>query len=504
MKRFLTYPGRFGLFIDAGLRYVFVVLFVYAGMSKLLDFETFQVQLAQSPLLSAYAGFVAWAVPISEFLIAILLLVERTRILGLRGFFFLMVLFTTYIVIILNFADFVPCSCGGVLEDMSWGQHLAFNIAFVLVSGVLLFFQLPGNWRRRVLLLGSQVVLGVGVVSVLFAFSERKMHRNNAFQRRYVPFALELKQSIDLKYNSYYFSGFSDTHIYLGNVTAPLHLMEVSADFISTKQKTIKVDKMDLPYSQIRLNVKPPRFYLSDGNVPVFLEGSVSDWEATTKMLGDFYFSQLIPFSSKLFFKTISRKTEKNVIGSYSIPDKSLEINEHLLSDQTRSIFDSDGQLLYNEEEDKLIYIYYYRNEYVVFDRDLNPRSFGRTIDTVTQVFPKTLVNSKTQKMKLKGNDFIINKQAATFANYLFIISERLGRHEKKEILRNATIVDVYDFLENRYAFSFYIYHFKKNAVSRLSVHQGRLYSLMENYLVCFDLNEKYFFSNKNISADSR
>lgn len=38
------------------------LLFMYAAMSKMLDFENFQVQLAQSPLLSAYAGFVSYAV----------------------------------------------------------------------------------------------------------------------------------------------------------------------------------------------------------------------------------------------------------------------------------------------------------------------------------------------------------------------------------------------------------------------------------------------------------
>lgn len=33
-----------------------VLLFVYAAISKLLDFENFRIQLGQSPLLSAFAG----------------------------------------------------------------------------------------------------------------------------------------------------------------------------------------------------------------------------------------------------------------------------------------------------------------------------------------------------------------------------------------------------------------------------------------------------------------
>lgn len=58
---------------------LYVVLFVYAAVSKLLDFENFQVQLGQSPLLSAFAGWVSWGVPITEILIAIALLFPRYR-----------------------------------------------------------------------------------------------------------------------------------------------------------------------------------------------------------------------------------------------------------------------------------------------------------------------------------------------------------------------------------------------------------------------------------------
>lgn len=46
-----------------------MVLYVYAAVNKVLDFENFQVQLGQSPLLSAYAGFVSYAVPVVELVI---------------------------------------------------------------------------------------------------------------------------------------------------------------------------------------------------------------------------------------------------------------------------------------------------------------------------------------------------------------------------------------------------------------------------------------------------
>jgi len=116
------------------ISYLFIILFVYAAVSKLLDFEQFRVQLGQSPLLSAFAQWIAWAVPTIEIVIAVLLISPRFRLPGLYASFSLMIMFTTYIIIILNFTDFIPCSCGGVLEQLGWTEHLVFNIGFILLA----------------------------------------------------------------------------------------------------------------------------------------------------------------------------------------------------------------------------------------------------------------------------------------------------------------------------------------------------------------------------------
>ena len=121
-------------FLPKAAAYFFILLFCYAAVSKLLDYENFQVQLAQSPLLSAYAGTVAWAVIAAELFIVILLAFPATLRTGLYASFGLMVAFTVYIYLILNYSDFVPCSCGGILEKMGWTEHLIFNAAAVLLS----------------------------------------------------------------------------------------------------------------------------------------------------------------------------------------------------------------------------------------------------------------------------------------------------------------------------------------------------------------------------------
>lgn len=107
---------------------LFALLFVYASISKLLDFERFQVQIAQSPILSVYAFWISRIVIAVELFAAGILLFARTKMLGLYTSIGLMGMFTAYIFIILFYSSFVPCSCGGILEKMTWESHLVFNV----------------------------------------------------------------------------------------------------------------------------------------------------------------------------------------------------------------------------------------------------------------------------------------------------------------------------------------------------------------------------------------
>lgn len=118
----------------------FLLLFVYSAVDKLYDIEKFRVQLGQSPLLTNFAGLVAWFIPVIEIIISILLIIPKTKLLGLFASFSLMVMFTAYIFVIMNYSEYIPCSCNGILEGATWGQHLTFNIVFVFlaVGGILM------------------------------------------------------------------------------------------------------------------------------------------------------------------------------------------------------------------------------------------------------------------------------------------------------------------------------------------------------------------------------
>lgn len=130
--------------------YLFVLLFLYAATSKLMEYDKFLLQMGKSPIITDFANILVWLVPTLEIAISISLMFEKTRLMGLYAAFALMLLFTLYIYAILNYSDFIPCSCGGVLQKMTWNQHLVFNIVFVALGIVGILLQEKINEKRTV------------------------------------------------------------------------------------------------------------------------------------------------------------------------------------------------------------------------------------------------------------------------------------------------------------------------------------------------------------------
>jgi len=114
--------------------YLFVFLFAYTGISKYLLYNNFRIELMKSSLTRNYATPIAIFVPMIEIAIAILLLINSTRKFGLYCSLALMVIFTSYVFYLLAFAPYLPCHCAGIIETMTWTQHLIFNIALIATS----------------------------------------------------------------------------------------------------------------------------------------------------------------------------------------------------------------------------------------------------------------------------------------------------------------------------------------------------------------------------------
>lgn len=114
--------------------FLLILLFVYAAFSKLFSYPEFKNQLSRSPLIKEWAARIALILPLTELITATMLIVNITRRAGLIVSFIILIIFTAYIIYMLLFEKHLPCSCGGVLKQMTWKQHLVFNVFFTAIA----------------------------------------------------------------------------------------------------------------------------------------------------------------------------------------------------------------------------------------------------------------------------------------------------------------------------------------------------------------------------------
>ena len=124
-----------------------ILLFAYTSISKYLNIGSFRFVLHESPLIHKGAGVIAWLLPAAELLIVLLLIIPKFRITGLKISLVALVLFTSYLIYMVLFAEHLPCSCGGVISKMSWGQHIIFNLFFIGIAfvGIKVMKRVPIN-----------------------------------------------------------------------------------------------------------------------------------------------------------------------------------------------------------------------------------------------------------------------------------------------------------------------------------------------------------------------
>lgn len=136
-----------------------ILLFAYAGFSKLLNHDFFHAQLLLFPVLKYAEPVLSWLLPIVELIAVVLLIIPRICLVGLFASFILLVLFTLYLIVMVMMHLKLPCSCGGVITYLTWKQHIVFNLFFLSASftGIKL--------QRKILRQNSLNILGIPFLS---------------------------------------------------------------------------------------------------------------------------------------------------------------------------------------------------------------------------------------------------------------------------------------------------------------------------------------------------
>jgi uncharacterized membrane protein YphA (DoxX/SURF4 family) len=125
------------------ISFVLVLVWAYTGLDKLLRWEDSWKAFHNQVFTSELAEALAFIVPFTELLIALLLLFSLTRWWGFLSSILLLTVFNTYVGLIwVGAFPRVPCNCAGLLEKLGWAEH------FWLNNG-LIFLAIIGLWLNQ-------------------------------------------------------------------------------------------------------------------------------------------------------------------------------------------------------------------------------------------------------------------------------------------------------------------------------------------------------------------
>lgn len=467
---------------------LFILLFVYAAVSKILDFETFQAQLGQSPVVSTYAETISYGILFLELIIAILVGITRTRLLGLYGAFALMIVFTIYIIIIMHFAPFTPCSCGGILENMGWKEHFIINVCFIILS-ITGIYSLEKTYFKTSVKIAAITVISILLMIGIYRSSRYEYQNNNSFQRIYLPHHATKHSQLDLKQAGFTIAGLDSCYVYLSHTSAPLYLLQY--DYHAHRLDTIhlEIDNKELPYRRLITQVNYPYYSIGDGTVgQIQIRKLNSDYTPIFSYSNLYYNSYTHGTEYHTGIVASDPKTKSNILGVvYQNENKdTIKLNKTSLKNQMNGTFDTDGILIWNGAHQLYLYGYYYRNEIIVLDSMMNEKYIIQSIDTIKTAQIDMKYYPKTGQYKIGPKTIRVNDFITSDKDKLYLSSKRLGKSEEE--IKGSSVIDTYDLLSKKYLYSFYVYHLPEQRLRNFKVYKNYVAGIFDQELYLYSI----------------
>lgn len=354
--------------------------------------------------------------------------------------------------------------------------------------------------KKSILAILGTMLFSLIVMSILYAISGGPVHYNQDFTRRFSQDSIRQVSTLALDGDSYYIAGTADGRIYLGNRKDPRRLLSVSTRLNDLQhiRLTIEEDEnvsFEVPYVQI----DSPFFYIKDGNMPGFFKGELHCWHAEKLIDHTPYFIQAVPvgrcgIAIRSVVGTYGSNEMRNMLGRIAVDTPHVKMNPDALEGQADHYYSTMGILMYNREFGRLVYLYHYRNQYLVLDTALNVLDIGHTIDPVSEAQVKPMMVTDTT-MTLASPPALVNRNAQIYGESLFVHSNLMAQNETRRLFDRASVIDVYDIHRKAYLFSFYVPDYDNTKMESFRILKDRMIALYGHHAVYYDL-ETLRFSN--------
>jgi hypothetical protein len=344
--------------------------------------------------------------------------------------------------------------------------------------------------RRAIIFLSSITAVTGGLIVSLFMLSAYVANRPNGFVRKLPPHVATPTAVLDVGFNSYYIAGADSEGIYLANYTAPLNLLYIDFALADTTQIILKVpDHIKVVAGEVRIYVDSKNVYFTEGRNPMIRYGSVNDFVIDQVQDTTVSFLNSAPVSTRSSMGTYFDPVLKKTVLVRKSTGSDARIDTDILTKQVDGLFCMDGMLAFDNETNSFVYAYFYRNEFVRLDSNMNKVYNARTIDTTSRARISVETITSHEKTTMSTRPFMVNRKICMSEKWVFINSALRANNELDNILEEANPIDVYDLASGKYSRSFYIPVFKENKISSMRVFNNKMFVMMGTEVQAFELS---------------
>lgn len=348
--------------------------------------------------------------------------------------------------------------------------------------------------RKTFVNIGITILLSAGGVFLYYRQSLSPIPYGG-FNRNFTPSPLLSSKAYDLGYNSFYIAGVSDSHLYLGNYTAPLRMLAFNLAMEEKEDYFLSLPGIKSWRGPIEIKVDSPYFHVFNGIDPFVCRGILSSNTAMVLAKNDsIFFKAAEPLDGGSYiFKAESSINHEDIIIKRNFREKILSVHNNILEKQIDGSFCTDGMLQYSEGIGTIVYVYYYRNEFILADTGLVDIARVHTIDTISKARLKIGSFNRDRTKTLAAPPFIVNRRSSVYGNRLFIQSNVRANNEKPLVFKNNPVIDVYDLRSGKYLSSFYIPQYEGIQMNSFRVRKSTILAIHDRYLLVYTLHPQAF-----------